>query len=131
MSTHTLNTLFDRITEEDRLVFHLLKVWSSEPQMRDHDADCAVMKARTLAGTGVAVKLDIAIQQWVSLADEAERSANLCLIHPNVAKAQADCYSRTARALEIQRDTGVALCSCCLKPFGEDKPYWMRGGHHE
>lgn len=24
---------------------------------------------------------------------------------------------RTAQALEIERDTGVAVCSCCHKPF--------------
>jgi len=71
--------------------------------------------------------LEQAIKQWSDLADEAERGAALGLIHPNVAKAQADCYRRTVRALEIQRDTGVAVCSCCHKPFGDDKPYWMRG----
>ena len=72
--------------------------------------------------------LNQAIQQWSSLADEAEHMANLGLLHPKVAKAQADCYRRTVRALEIERDTGVAVCSCCYKPFGDDNPYWMRGG---
>lgn len=73
--------------------------------------------------------LEQAIEKWVALADEAERGAKLGLIHPNIAKAQADCYRRTVKALEIERDTGVAVCSCCHKPFGEDKPYWMRGGN--
>lgn len=68
-----------------------------------------------------------AIQHWGSLADEAERRAALELLHPNVARAQADLYRRTVRALEIQRDTGVAVCPCCHKPLGDDKPYWMRG----
>lgn len=72
--------------------------------------------------------LNQAIQQWSALADEAERMENLGLLHPKVAKAQADCYRRTVRALEIERDTGVAVCSCCYKPLGDDKPYWMRGG---
>lgn len=26
---------------------------------------------------------------------------------------------RTAQALEIERDTGVAVCSCCHKPLSE------------
>lgn len=72
--------------------------------------------------------LEKAIQQWSALAEQVERDAALSLIHADVAKAQADCYRRTVRALEIERDTGIAVCSCCHKPFGDEKPYWMRGG---
>jgi cytochrome c553 len=31
--------------------------------------------------------------------------------------AMARSCERTAQALEIERDTGVAVCSCCHKPF--------------
>lgn len=72
--------------------------------------------------------LDEAIQQWVSLAEQVEHSAALSLIHPDVARAKSDLYRRAARALEIERDTGIAVCSCCHKPLGGEKPYWMRGG---
>lgn len=73
--------------------------------------------------------LDQAIQDWAALADEADREAAFGLTHPNVAKARADIYRRTVKALEIERDTGVAVCSCCHKPIGDEKPYWMRGGN--
>jgi hypothetical protein len=72
--------------------------------------------------------IEQAILQWAALADEAERGASIGLIHPIVAKAQADCYRRTVKALEIERDTGIAVCSCCHKPIDKEKPYWMRGG---
>ncbi len=31
---------------------------------------------------------------------------------------RAELYRRTSTALEIQIETGVAVCSCCFKPFG-------------
>lgn len=60
-----------------------------------------------------------AVMHWNKLADEAECNATLGLTHPNVAAVQADCYRRTARAIQHEIDTGVAVCSCCFKPFGE------------
>lgn len=71
--------------------------------------------------------LNEAIKQWAKLADEAEEAVALGLIHPNVGNAKARVYRRTVTALEIQRDTGVAVCSCCHKPLGDEKPYWLRG----
>ena len=56
--------------------------------------------------------------QWDELAAEAERGAETGIIHPIVAKAQADLYRRTARSLRIQAETGVAVCVCCFKPIG-------------
>lgn len=73
------------------------------------------------------MSLQESIEQWNKLAVDADERAKLGLTHPSVAAAQADCYRRAAKSLEIQRDTGVAVCSCCHKPFGDDKPYWMRG----
>lgn len=70
--------------------------------------------------------LSDAIAAWAALADEAERGAALGLLHPNVARVQADTYRRTVRALEIQAETGIAVCSCCHKPFGEGM---MHGGY--
>ncbi|AZY49706.1 hypothetical protein C0J09_11550 [Bordetella avium] len=60
----------------------------------------------------------IAVDQWNTLADAAERHAALGLLHPSVAAAQADCYRRAARSIQREIDTGVAVCSCCFKPFG-------------
>jgi hypothetical protein len=68
-----------------------------------------------------------AIKQWAALADEEDRAAEMGITDPKTAKFRANVYRRTVRALEIQRDTGIAVCSCCHKPFGDEKPYWMRG----
>lgn len=59
-----------------------------------------------------------AVMQWNALADDAERAASLGLLHPSVATAQANCYRRAASAIQHEIDTGVAVCSCCFKPFG-------------
>lgn len=32
---------------------------------------------------------------------------------------RAEIYTRCAEALEIQNETGVAVCSCCHKPIGQ------------
>lgn len=71
--------------------------------------------------------LERAIMAWSDLVDDAERRAALGLTHPSTANAQASAYRRTVRALEIERDTGVAVCSCCHKPLGKEKPVWLRG----
>ncbi|WP_287497515.1 hypothetical protein [Pandoraea sp. CB10b_02] len=59
-----------------------------------------------------------AVQHWRALADEQDRAAELGITHPNVAKANADLYRRTARSIEIEIETGTAVCVCCFKPFG-------------
>lgn len=48
-----------------------------------------------------------AIDQWLLVAEEAERAG-----------VSGRAYRRTARSLEIQQETGVAVCACCFKPFG-------------
>ena len=50
-----------------------------------------------------------AIAQWLLAADEAERTG---------LTFAANMYRRTARSIEIQQETGVAVCACCFKPFG-------------
>ena len=50
-----------------------------------------------------------AISQWLFAAEEAER-AGLSLA--------ANIYRKTARSIESEQETGVAVCACCFKPFG-------------
>lgn len=50
-----------------------------------------------------------AIAGWLQVADEAER-AGLTFA--------ANIYRRTARSIELEQETGVAVCACCFKPFG-------------
>lgn len=59
-----------------------------------------------------------AVQHWRALADEQDRAAELGITHPSTAKLNADLYRRTARSIEIEIETGVAVCVCCFKPFG-------------
>ncbi|MFJ3117853.1 hypothetical protein ACIPI6_15060 [Pseudomonas protegens] len=50
-----------------------------------------------------------AIAAWLLVADEAERAGLL---------SAAVMYRNTARSIEIQQETGIAVCACCFKPFG-------------
>ena len=53
-----------------------------------------------------------AIDQWRKCSTDTA-------LHPN-AKLRESC-ERTARSLEIERDTGTPVCICCLKPRAECK----------
>lgn len=74
-----------------------------------------------------AAELERAIESWTRLADEesARPSWDRCAVKA-ICDYRANVYRRTVEALRIQLETGVAHCSCCLKPIGDDKPYWMR-----
>ena len=48
-----------------------------------------------------------AIEQWLIAAEEAERAG-----------VSGSAYRRAARSLEIEQETGIAICACCFKPFG-------------
>ncbi|AMA46271.1 hypothetical protein [Pseudomonas alabamensis] len=50
-----------------------------------------------------------AIAAWLQAADQAER-AGLTFA--------ANTYRSTARSIELEQETGVAVCACCFKPFG-------------
>lgn len=50
-----------------------------------------------------------AVKHWNNLADDVERRADLGLLDTNVAKERADCYRRTARAIQHDIDALVAL----------------------
>jgi hypothetical protein len=62
------------------------------------------------------------IAHWAALAEEQERSiAEGWTLVPAAARARAETYRRTAKALQHEADTGVALCVCCLKPIGDGR----------
>lgn len=73
-------------------------------------------------------ELNDAIIGWRELAASERRSVDLgiatygCI---QTALHRADIYERTAKALEIQRDTGVAVCPSCMNPFK-----FNERGHH-
>lgn len=50
-----------------------------------------------------------AISGWLQAVDDAER-AGLTFA--------ARTYRATARSIELEQVTGVAVCACCFKPFG-------------
>ncbi len=50
-----------------------------------------------------------AMTAWLQEADEAER-AGLTFA--------ANTYRRAARSIELEQETGAAVCVCCFKPFG-------------
>lgn len=50
-----------------------------------------------------------AIEQWNKVADEAEKAG---------LRFAAQMYRNTARSIEIEAETGIAVCACCFKPFG-------------
>lgn len=60
-----------------------------------------------------------AIAQWYEVAAQEDLAAKLGIKHPNTAKALADSCRRAARAMEHQMETGIAVCSCHLKPLSE------------
>jgi len=67
-------------------------------------------------------KIDNAIKQWQEVAENADKMAELEIARgssPNAYINQADIARRTIKALEIEKETGVAVCSCHFKPFGK------------
>lgn len=65
-------------------------------------------------------KIEDAIKTWRQLAaDELRRIELGIACDPDAARYRADGYMRTVQALEIQLVTGVAVCSCHLRPFNE------------
>jgi len=59
------------------------------------------------------------IEHWRALAEEQRTRPTwdryACA---QACAARAETYERTARSLELQRDTGMPHCACCLKPTG-------------
>lgn len=52
---------------------------------------------------------------------EAINQWRACACDPTYPPALQRSCERTAQALEIQRDTGVAVCSCCRAPLASGK----------
>lgn len=63
-------------------------------------------------------ELENAREHWLYLAREQDRLAEWDANARPAAKHRAESYRRVARALEIEGQTGVPVCSCCFKPFG-------------
>ena len=65
--------------------------------------------------------IEDALIAWQTLADDERRAIELG-IHKHgcidVARNRIDCYERTVEALRIELQTGIAVCSCCHKPYG-------------
>lgn len=71
-------------------------------------------------------ELDAGIAHWEALAEAQVRleaidtQAGVWRGGPsNPYQNRAEDYRRAAQALRIQKETGVAVCSCCFKPFGQ------------
>ncbi len=71
----------------------------------------------------MAHKLDEAIAAWLQLADDEDRMVELSLDYGGHAafRFRAATYRRTAKALQWEKDTGEAVCSCCFKPLKQYK----------
>lgn len=60
-----------------------------------------------------------AIKAWNDLADSEDRAIELGIaLSPETNRHNADLYRKTARSIQHEIDTGVAVCVCCWKPFG-------------
>lgn len=72
-------------------------------------------------------EIDNAIVQWRKVAQEERDRVRFSLTcgHDGTALHNAALYDDTARALEMERDTGVAVCVSCFKPFNRNN----RGYH--
>lgn len=92
-------------------------------------AMCDLLRDRIDAtGCSVSALLDAA-KVWLDLAAQEIRMAEIDARYGDTTshKKRAEIYMSCAKALEIQHETGVAVCSCCHKPLGEG----MKQGEHE
>ena len=60
---------------------------------------------------------------WLELAEIASRQADYHRERgehgtAQVKENQMESYLRVVRSLDIERETGVSVCSCCFKPLG-------------
>jgi hypothetical protein len=74
-------------------------------------------------------EIDAAILQWRKVAQQERERVALGLTYgcDHVALHNAELYEDTARSLEIERDTGVAVCNSCFKPLNATRD---RRGYH-
>lgn len=64
-------------------------------------------------------ELETAIAAWLQLAEDEDRAIELGITYgsDDVFRYRANLYRRTAKALQYQLDTGIAICVCCFKPL--------------
>lgn len=62
-----------------------------------------------------------AAQVWRDLATQEIKVAEIDARYGDTTShmKRAELYVRCAEALEIEAETGVAVCTCCHKPLGE------------
>ncbi len=68
----------------------------------------------------MAVDIDNSIRHWRELAAQQQRLAKIERDRGSSdapQQSRAKMFEATAKALELQRDTGILHCSCCLKPM--------------
>ncbi len=59
------------------------------------------------------------IQGWQAYIDSEKRALELGVrCDRDVVAVNIDAAERTLKAFDIELKTGVAVCSCCYKPFG-------------
>lgn len=64
--------------------------------------------------------IDEGIAGWQKFVNSEKRGLKLGVrLVPSVAHNLIDAAHRTIEALRIEKRTGVAVCSCCHKPYGE------------
>lgn len=64
--------------------------------------------------------IDEAIAGWQNFVNSEKRGLKLGVrLVPSVAHNLINVAQRTIEALRIEKRTGVAVCSCCHKPYGE------------
>ena len=59
---------------------------------------------------------------WINWADAEERLVSKGVgFVPNI-----EIGRRVAKSFQMEIDTGMPHCACCLKPICAEKPYWKR-----
>lgn len=81
------------------------------------------------------MNLEQARDHWLALAAGEDRMVRFLRrqrtalwLHEELPESRRD-HRRTAQALQIQIDTGVAVCVCCHKPLGKGTRILSRPTH--
>jgi len=98
--------------------------------MNQEDGSGNVRLNDRLGSTGREDELEASALHWEKLADaEIEKEAWDIKVGVfsgeghSPYQSRAETYRRAAKALRIQKETGVAVCACCFKPFGQRTPH--------
>lgn len=74
----------------------------------------------------MAFTLESAAEHWNELAAATDAAVAAGIADPLAGGYRADTYRRTARAMRIEIETGVAVCVCCFKPHGDGPSFLPR-----